>query len=163
LEYLVQGPCEVVENAGTTFSLHIGDETVLVSSDRVTSAPVRESSICPEDRPNVTPTTHTPVSFPLGTNGPVPDNSTPNHGLSRSPRQVCFTLPEPDPPSEYIVDRIVDAAMDEGGHVLNRTRWMGYEEGGDTWQEEETLPTYFIRRYWRKKGLTTTQGEHTLY
>jgi hypothetical protein len=31
--------------------------------------------------------------------------------------------------------------MDEGGHVLYRTRWMGYGEGDDTWKEEETLPT----------------------
>jgi hypothetical protein len=161
LESLVQGPYEVVENAGTTFRLRIGDETVRVSSDRVTPAPVRESPICPEDRPNVSPTT--PVSLPLNTNGPIPDDFTPNHGRSRSPRRVRFTLPEPDPPSEYVVDRIVDAAMDEGGHVLYRTRWMGYGEEDDTWQEEETLPTHFIRRYWRKKGLTTTQGEHTLY
>jgi Chromo (CHRromatin Organisation MOdifier) domain len=161
LESFVQGPYEVVENAGNTFRLRIGDETVRVSSDRVTPAPVRESPICPENRPNVSPTM--PVSLPLDTDGPIPDDFTPNHGGSRSPRRVCFTLPEPDPPSEYVADRIVDAAMDEGGHVLYRTRWMGYGEGDDTWQVEETLPTHFIRRYWRKKGLTTTQGEHTLY
>jgi hypothetical protein len=53
--------------------------------------------------------------------------------------------------------------MEEGGHVLYRTRWMGYGEGDDTWKEEETLPTHFIRRFWRKTGLTTTQVEHTLY
>jgi hypothetical protein len=29
---------------------------------------------------------------------------------------------------------------------------MGYEEGDDTWKEEDTVPTHFIRRYWRKKG-----------
>ena len=49
--------------------------------------------------------------------------------------------------------------MDEGGHILYRTRWMGYTELDDTWQEEESLPTHFIRRYWRTKGLTTSQGE----
>jgi Chromo (CHRromatin Organisation MOdifier) domain len=95
----------------------------------------------------------------------------PKHGFSRSPRRVRFTLPEPDPPSEYVVDRIVDAEMDEGVHVLYRTRWMGYGEGDETWQEEETLPTQFIRRcwkkfirrYWKKKGLNSTQGKHTLY
>jgi hypothetical protein len=73
-------------------------------------------------------------------------------GFPRSPRRVRFTLPEPDPPSEYVVDRILDAAMDEGGHVLYRTLWMAYGEGDDTCQEEETLPTHFIRRYWRKRG-----------
>jgi hypothetical protein len=90
---------------------------------------------------------------------PVPDDSTPNHGLSRSPRRVRFTLPEPDLPSEYVVDRIVDAAMDEGGHVIYRTRWMGYGEVYDAWQEEETLPTHFIRRYWRNKGFDNYSGK----
>ena len=64
---------------------------------------------------------------------------------------------------EYVVDRIIDAAMDEGGHVLYRTRWMGYGEGEDTWQEEDTLPNHFIRRYWKTKGLTPLQGKHTLH
>ena len=53
--------------------------------------------------------------------------------------------------------------MDEGGHVLYRTRWMGYGEGEDTWQEEDTLPNHFVRRYWKTKGLTTLQGKHTLH
>jgi hypothetical protein len=51
LESLVQGPLEVVEMAGTTFRLRIGDETGRVSSDRVTPAPVRENYISPKDRP----------------------------------------------------------------------------------------------------------------
>jgi hypothetical protein len=85
LESLVQGHYEVVENAGTTFRLRIGDETVRVSSELVTPEPVRESSICPEDRPKVTPTTPKPVSLPLGTNGPIPGEYTPNHGLSSIP------------------------------------------------------------------------------
>jgi hypothetical protein len=120
LESLVQGPYEVVENAGTTFRLRIGGETVRVSSDRFTPEPIRECSICPKDRPNVNPTTHTPFPLPLGTNGPVPGDPRRTTGL-RDPL-VRFTLPEPDPPSDYVVDRIVDAEMDEGGHVLYRTR-----------------------------------------
>ena len=163
LESLVQGPYEVIENAGTTFRLRIGDETVRVSSDRVTPAPVRETSISPEDRPNVTPSPPSPVSLPLDTDGPIRVGPTPNNRSSRSPRRVRFTVQESDPPSEYVVDRIIDAAMDEGGHVLYRTRWMGYGEGEDTWQEEDTLPNHFIRRYWKTKGLTTLQGKHTLH
>jgi hypothetical protein len=81
----------------------------------------------------------------------------------QTPRRVRFTLPAPDPPSEYVVDKIVDAAMNDGEHVLYRTRWMGYNEEDDTWQEEDSLPKHFIRRYWRLQGLTTTQGENTLY
>jgi hypothetical protein len=71
-------------------------------------------------------------------------------------------LPEPETPSEYVVDKLVDAAMNDGGHVLYRTRWMGYNEEDDIWQEEESLPKHFISRYWRLK-VTTTQGENTLY
>ena len=163
MESLVQGTYEVVENAGTNFRLRIGDETVRVSSDRVTPAPVRETSISPEDRPTVTPSPPSPVSLPLDTDGPIRVGPTPNNGSSRSPRRVRFTVQESDPPSEYVVDRIIDAAMDEGGHVLYRTRWMGYGEGEDTWQEEDTLPNHFIRRYWKTKGLTPLQGKHTLH
>lgn len=48
LESLVQGPYRVVENAGTTFRLQIGDEVVRVSSDRVTRAP---SPVNPDTEP----------------------------------------------------------------------------------------------------------------
>jgi hypothetical protein len=44
LESLVQGPYQVVENTGHTLRLRIGEETVLVSSDRVTPAPRRETT-----------------------------------------------------------------------------------------------------------------------
>jgi hypothetical protein len=82
---------------------------------------------------------------------------------TRPDRRVRFTLPKPETTSEYVVDKLVDAAMNDGGHVLYRTRWMGYNAEDDTWQEEESLPIHCIRRYWRLKGLTTTQGENTLY
>jgi Chromo (CHRromatin Organisation MOdifier) domain len=36
---------------------------------------------------------------------------------------------------EFVVDRVVDAALDQGGHVLYRIRWMGYHEEEDTWQD----------------------------
>jgi hypothetical protein len=38
LESLVQGPYNVLENAKHTLRLHIGDEQVMISSDRVTRA-----------------------------------------------------------------------------------------------------------------------------
>jgi hypothetical protein len=38
LKSIVQEPYDVIENAGTTFRLRIGDKTVRVSSDRVTPA-----------------------------------------------------------------------------------------------------------------------------
>jgi Integrase core domain len=45
LESLVKGPYRVVENAGTTFRLKIGEETVRISSDRVTN-PVPKRPSC---------------------------------------------------------------------------------------------------------------------
>ena len=163
LESLVQGPYEVLENAGETFRLRIGGETVRVSSDRVTRAPVREESVHHEDHPNPIPSQVAPTPVPSATEDSPPVVPIPVPRPTRPPRRVRFTLPEPDPPSEYVVDKLVDAAMDEGGHILYRTRWMGYTELDDTWQEEESLPTHFIRRYWRTKGLTTSQGENTLH
>jgi hypothetical protein len=56
LKYLVHGPYRVVKNAGTTLRLCIGDETVRVSSDRVTRAPTRSNSSTPTpESPSVTP------------------------------------------------------------------------------------------------------------
>jgi hypothetical protein len=53
LESLVQGPYRVVENAGTTLRLCVGDETVRVSSDRVTRAPTRPNPSTPTPTPEI--------------------------------------------------------------------------------------------------------------
>jgi hypothetical protein len=82
-----------MENAGTTFRLHIGAEDVRVSSDRVTPAPRRELSPPPEGNP----TSSEPVP-------PVPVDGTPSsppiyrsEGQPRRPgkRKVHFDLPTP--------------------------------------------------------------------
>jgi hypothetical protein len=146
LESLVQGPYEVVENAGETLRLRIQDETVRVSSDRVTRAPSRVTD--PQAPPH-------PVT-------PSPSEDPPTPQSCSGTRRVRFAN-EPTVMGEFVVDRVVDAAMDEGGQVLYRIRWMGYQEEEDTWQEEATIPKQFIRRYWKAKGLTTLQGEHTLF
>jgi hypothetical protein len=163
LESLVQGPYEVVENAGETFRLRIGEETIRVSSDRVTKAPVRDNNLDQEDHANPTPSPLAPTPLPSASEDERPVVPPPVPRTARPDRRVRFTLPEPETPSEYVVDKLVDAAMNDGGHVLYRTRWMGYNEEDDTWQEEESLPTHFIRRYWRTKGLTRSQGENTLH
>jgi Chromo (CHRromatin Organisation MOdifier) domain len=62
-----------------------------------------------------------------------------------------------------LVDRLVDAQMNDMGQILYQVRWLGYDPAEDTWEEKEELPTHFIRRYWRAKGLSTLEGEHTLY
>jgi hypothetical protein len=64
LESLELGPYEVIENAGETVRLHIGEETIRVSSDRVTRAPVRESKIDLEDHPNPIPSPVAPTPNP---------------------------------------------------------------------------------------------------
>jgi Chromo (CHRromatin Organisation MOdifier) domain len=86
----------------------------------------------------------------------------------KSPRRVRLALPEviPDPgprEKEYVVDRLVDAQMNHMGQILYQVRWLGYDPAEDTWKEKEELPTHFIRRYWRTKGLSTLEGEHTLF
>ena len=140
LESLVQGPYKVLENAGRTFRLQIGDEQVRISSDRVTRAPSREVD---------------PVETPSASSTPsiAPSLRAPD-GLPRSQRRkntVRFLLPEPDVEREYVVERIVDAQSDDAGQPLYRVRWMGYTPEEDTWEPEGNLPSHFIRRYWRQR------------
>jgi Chromo (CHRromatin Organisation MOdifier) domain len=52
-----------------------------------------------------------------------------------------------------VVDRLVDAQMNDMGQILNQVRWLGYDPAEDTWEENGELPIHFIRRYWRTKGL----------
>jgi Chromo (CHRromatin Organisation MOdifier) domain len=159
LESLVQGPYRVAENAGTTLRLCIGDETIRVSSDRVTRAPTR-------------PTPSVPTSTPETPSDPVTTPSArENNAVSRkpkSPRRVRFALPEffPDPgprEKEYVVDRLVDAQINDMGQIIYQVRWLGYDPADDTWEKKDELPTHHIRRYWRTKGFSTLEGEHTLF
>jgi hypothetical protein len=163
LESLVKGPCDVIESAGETFRLRICEETIRVSSDRVTKAPVRENNPDQEDHPKKSPSPLAPTPIPSASEDEPPVVPLPVPRTTRPNRRVRFMLHEPETPSEYVVDKLVDAAMNDGGHVLYPTRWMRYNEEDDTWQEEESLPKHFVRRYWWLKGLTTTQGENTLY
>jgi Chromo (CHRromatin Organisation MOdifier) domain len=62
-----------------------------------------------------------------------------------------------------VVDRLVDAQMNDMGHILYQVRWLGYDPAEDTCEEKDELPTHFIRSYWRTKGLSTLEGENTLF
>jgi RNase H-like domain found in reverse transcriptase/Reverse transcriptase (RNA-dependent DNA polymerase)/Integrase zinc binding domain/Chromo (CHRromatin Organisation MOdifier) domain/Integrase core domain len=140
LESLVQGPYKVLENAGHTFRLQIGDEQVRISSDRVTRAPSRE--VDPVETPSVssTPSIASALRTP--------------RSLLRSQRPkktVRFLLPEPEVEREYVVERIIDAQSDNNEQTLYRVRWLGYTPDEDTWEPEGNLPSHFIRRYWRKR------------
>jgi hypothetical protein len=157
LESLVQGPYRVVENAGTTIRLSIGDEFVRVSSDRVTRAPPSTETRTP---PATSETSNDPET-PTPATGTYETSQKP-----RSPRRVRFALPEVthDPTEkEYVVDRIVEAQMNDRGRILYQVRWLGYDPAEDTWEDKDELPRHFIRRYWRTKGLSTLEGEHNLY
>jgi hypothetical protein len=124
----VQGPYEVVENAKETFWLRIGEETIRVSSDRVTRAPVRKMNIDMEDHPKPIPSPLAPTPNPSSAEDEPSVVPIPVPRTTRPHRRVRFTLPEPDIASEYAVDKLVDAAMIEEGHILYRTRdiptWM---------------------------------------
>ena len=117
LESLVQGPYRVVENAGNTFRLRIGEETVRVSSDRVTRAPSRGKdpvgdktsseriiTTAPrqeaeQEEPESPPDLTSPDGIlPPPTEGLPPVGLTP--GKEKPPRvkrRVRFTLPEATP------------------------------------------------------------------
>jgi hypothetical protein len=160
LESLVQGPYQVLENAGTTFRLRIGGDDIRVSSDRVTPAPIRESPTLEEAR-----------TSPMGMESPgeeLPDAPTvATRAVTRPLRQknkVRFSLPSPSreesqPPfvgtapfvGEFVVDKLVDFGESADGNRLYRVRWLVYEAMDDTWEPEGNLPAQFIRRYWRYK------------
>jgi hypothetical protein len=65
LESLVQGPYRVFENAGNTFRLKIGEETVRISSDRVTRAPSRNDPPADDDVSPVRMRAPTPIQEPI--------------------------------------------------------------------------------------------------
>jgi Chromo (CHRromatin Organisation MOdifier) domain len=142
----VQGPYKVLENAGHTFRLKIGDEQVRVTSDRVTRAPSGKPD------PSADPEAVTSLSQDT----PTTTSRTNTNILPRSQRPkktVRFTLPELEPEAERecVVERIVDAQSDDVGQPLYRVRWMGYSPEEDTWEPTGNLPSHFIRRYWRTR------------
>jgi hypothetical protein len=146
-----------MENCGTTLRLNIGDEVVLVSSDRVTRAPNRTQ---PRQQPRTLETLAEPAEL-TQTSETDPPNPSP-----RVPKKVRFSLPEVSSEGseqEYVVDRVVDAQMNDKGRVLYQVRWFGYNPSEDTWEDKLDLPIHFIRRYWRLKGLTTLNWESTLH
>jgi hypothetical protein len=157
LESLVQGLHRVMENCGTTQRLSIGDEVVRVSLDRVTRAPTRAQ---PRQHPRVQETLVDPADLP-----PTREKLPPTPP-ARVPRKARFALLEVSPHSttqEYVVDRVVDAHMNDKGRVLCQVRWFCYNPSKDTWEYKVDIPIQFIRRYWRIKGLTTLNGEINLH
>jgi hypothetical protein len=147
LESLVQGPYRVVENAGTTFRLQIGEDTVRVSSDRVTPAPRTEETSDEDDSdlPTRPPQEGVPVDRARPERQLTPESR--SHSILRSPQspsnphRVRFRSPRSElPPSdevrefedrEYVIDRVVD--VDERGRFY-RIRWLDYEENEDAWE-----------------------------
>jgi transposase InsO family protein len=191
LESLVQGSYHVVENAGTTFRLQIGNEVVRVSSDRVTRAPTAEEDIPPTSTANERSSSD--GASPLPTEVAPPDPDSPVSGPPRTERRVRCSLPKESetsstrahrpktrrtkpsdapPPTEnpnrttheYVVDRIVDAVDGVGvGTLVYRVRWLGYDADDDTWEPEHNLPAHFIRRYWRNQSGASPHGRPTLH
>jgi Chromo (CHRromatin Organisation MOdifier) domain len=104
LESLMQGPYRVVENAGTTFRLQMGDEVVRVSSDRVTRAP---SPVAPDTEPRspVSPESISPPTLaeersqasPLGIRTESPSLTGPV--TTTSPTETPLQDPPPSGPS----------------------------------------------------------------
>jgi Chromo (CHRromatin Organisation MOdifier) domain len=185
LESFVQGPYRVMENAGSTFRLKIGEETVRISSDRVTRAPSRSDPPADEDGSPVRIRAPTTVQDPapvLNADPPTPDrvsSPVPDEGVPavfipsprtpREERRVRSTLPDGTqvptrdktrslgvPEQGYVVDKLVDVLEAvDGSSQVYCVRWLGYNPDEDTWEPEDNLPKHFIRRYWKYKGITT--------
>jgi hypothetical protein len=114
----------------------------------------------PRQQPRALETLAEPAEL-TQTSGTVPPNTSP-----RVPKKVRFALPEVSSEGseqEYVVDRVVDAQMNDKGVVLYQFRWFGYNPSEDTWEDKVDIPVHFIRRYWHLKGLTTLHGESTLH
>jgi Chromo (CHRromatin Organisation MOdifier) domain len=126
-----------------------------VSSDRVLREPTRHTPSIPTSTPEIP---SDPVTTP-----PAPGKDAVPRKPKPPPRRVRFALPEviPDPgprEKEYMVDRLVDAQMNDMGQILYQVRWLGYDPSDDTREEKDELPTHFIRRYWHTKRLWTLEG-----
>jgi hypothetical protein len=90
-----------------------------VSSDRVTRAPTRPNPSTPTPTPETQPPT-SETQPPAREKDAVPRKPKP-------PIRVRFALPEviPDPgpkEKEYVVDRLVDAQMNDRGQILYQVR-----------------------------------------
>jgi hypothetical protein len=156
----MQGPYQVLENAGTTFLLRIGGDDIRVSSDRATLGPRRESPPLEEVQ------IHT---MRLGSPGDaMPDALTVGtRAETRPPRQkkkVRINLPLPSREArespvadtapneaEFVVDKLVDYGESADGNRLYRLRCLGYEARDDNWEPEGNLTVLFIQRHWSKK------------
>jgi hypothetical protein len=136
MESLVQGSYQFLENAGTTFRLRIGGDDIRISSDRVTSAPRRESSPLKEVQ-----------TYPMGLGSPgdaYPDAPTVATRAETRPlrqkKKVRFNLLLPSSEAcespvadtapneaEFVVDKLVDHGESADGNQLYRVRWLDYE------------------------------------
>jgi hypothetical protein len=108
----------------------------------VTRAPTRPTPSIPTSIPE---TPSDPVTTPPPhEKDVVPGNSKPPPGRAR------FALPEviPNPgprDKEYVVDRPVDAQMNDMGQILYQVRWIGYDPAEDTWDEKTNFQhTLFV-------------------
>jgi hypothetical protein len=85
-----------------------------------------------------------PVDLPTGVAwAPVTNNPKPTR-----PRK------NPDEDAEYMIDRFVSHARDEGDNMwLIRVRWAGFSSAEDTWEPASEMPETLLRKYERRKTL----------
>jgi Chromo (CHRromatin Organisation MOdifier) domain len=160
LDDQVDGPYKVVQTDGRTFVLRIGDDHILLSSDRITAAPTPEGELLTSvDRRR---------TDEGAASGDIPEEGTPTGDVDGSAHDKegaqTGELPTEDIHSgnwqttdEYVFERIVGTKQADDGTMLYRVRWFGYTRDEDTWEPQEQLPISALRRYHRRIGLPMPQ------
>jgi hypothetical protein len=148
-------PYKVVQTDVRSFLLHIGDDHVRVSSERITAAPTLGGELSTSvDRRRTDES---------AASGNIPEEGTPTGDVDGSARynEGAHTgeLPIEDThlgneqtTDEYVFDRIVGTKQADDGTMINRVQWVGYTREEDTWEPQAHLPISALRRYQRRIG-----------
>jgi Chromo (CHRromatin Organisation MOdifier) domain len=136
LDEQVYGPYRIVETDGRVFKLRIGDDDVLVSSDRITPAPGSADD---------TPVQTNPVDD-------IPPTVDADEDGVTTPGEDDTALE-----GEYVFERITGMRQRSDGSIQYKVRWYGHGPSDDTWEPSAHLPKDALQRYHRRTGWKRTK------
>jgi hypothetical protein len=74
--------------------------------------------------------------------------------LTRKQPHVRNRLPSPEEDAEFVIDRLISLARDDGDNFwVVRVRWPGYFPDDDTWEPASGIPVDMLRKYEQKLKL----------